>query len=310
MGETEEMNGLVNRPGCELCGSSNGERLISMEYSDPRVADFLEDYYEGRVDQSLLQDAPYEVMKCTDCGFIWQAYVLNESGMKLLYETWISPEESLRKKVQAELSLYVEYADQVKTAIELVDRRPGDIDILDFGMGWGHWCLMAKAFGCNAHGFEISRQRIDFARERGIRVFSNFPELREQRFDFINAEQVFEHVIQPRELLADLVTHLRAGGLIYLSVPNGGHVKRTVKRPEWLATKDAIQPLEHINCFVHETLVQLGQAAGLDLVDVAPPTCTAETQNKVDRIGGLLRRMRGRRKRKGLRTTNLYFRRR
>lgn len=302
------MSELVHRPVCELCGSTRKACLYSVPFSDPRVLAFVDTYYEGRVDQRCLQGGVYEIVKCLDCGFIWQAYVLNENGMRELYENWISAEHSLAKKKFAGLGLYDEYARQVRTAIRHFGKKPFELNVLDFGMGWGYWCLMAKAFGCNVHGFETSHARVRYAEQRGLDVFADLTEVCGQRFDFINAEQVFEHVVQPRELLTAVAATLKPSGVVYLSVPNGLHIEESVARPEWRPSKDPVQPLEHVNCFVHETLLRLAESSGLKLLDGPLGNSTNDRPGGAG-VGGFLRSVLGRRSRQRRQGTKLYFRR-
>jgi len=48
-------------------------------------------------------------------------------------------------------------------------------------------------------------------------------------FDFINVDQVFEHLPYPRATLANLTTKLRAGGVVRISVPNGRRVLKKLR---------------------------------------------------------------------------------
>jgi len=57
---------------------------------------------------------------------------------------------------------------------------------------------MAAAFGCQASGPELTRKQADHARRAGVAVLT-IDELPDARFDFINTEQVFEHLVDPRE---------------------------------------------------------------------------------------------------------------
>jgi hypothetical protein len=104
----------------------------------------------------------------------------------------------------------------------------------------------------------------------GIEVIEN---LSGQRFDFINAEQVFEHIPSPCETLQQLAEHLNSGGVIHIAVPNGAGIERKLARPDWKPTGDAVLPLEHINCFTRRTLIRLGETVGLRVV--APPLVLA-----------------------------------
>lgn len=63
-------------------------------------------------------------------------------------------------------------------------------------MGWGDWFQMAQSFGCKAAGMELSEARVSHAQSRGVPAVE-WQELASRRFDFINTEQVFEHVTDP-----------------------------------------------------------------------------------------------------------------
>ncbi len=257
---------FLYRPNCELCGSDKKKILFSKEFVDLAVWNFLNAYYESRINKNDLADAKYEIAKCSACGFIWQTNILNDELTEKLYGNWISPEQSFVKKKCADISLFYGYAREVRDIFSLLSVKPCEIDVLDFGMGWGHWCLMAKAFGCNARGFEISGERVQFARKNGIEVIDNFAGVASYKFDFINAEQVFEHINNPLQTLKFLARSLKNGGLIHISVPNGNNIERELATPGWKITKNPIHPLEHINCFTHRTLVKLGESAGLEPV--------------------------------------------
>lgn len=251
------------RPKCEVCSSEHIETLLSINFTDPPVWDFLVDYYRNKVPWQALADGKYELAKCLNCGFIWQAQILDSGGMSRLYNQWIDPEWSKAKKQQADVSLYSGYARQVEIIAHLLKKKPAKIDVLDFGMGWGYWCMMAKAYGYKVAGAEISLERIAYAQNNGVEIIENITQVGERRFDFINAEQVFEHINQPLHTLNLLVGILNKDGIIRLSVPNGQGVESAIKRDKWRPIHDAVHPLEHINCFTNKTLLRMARLAGL-----------------------------------------------
>ena len=240
--------------------------LLSKNFTDSTVWNFLETYYEGRINHNELTEGNYEITKCLNCGFIWQAYILNDEGMKKLYDTWTSSEDSLKKKKCADFFLYSKYAHQVQMISLLLNKNPYQIDVLDFGMGWGYWCSMAQAYGYNVSGFEVSEQRIEFASKRGINIINSLDGDIVTKFDFIYSNQVFEHISNPLQTLKLLVSLLKDEGIVCISVPNGKGIEQQIAKPEWQASKDAIHPLEHINCFSRQTIVKLGESAGLKLM--------------------------------------------
>jgi 2-polyprenyl-3-methyl-5-hydroxy-6-metoxy-1,4-benzoquinol methylase len=259
-----EQVGFVRRTRCDLCGSNQQTVLLSKAFTEPVIADFLEVYYGGRIDRTVLAGAAYTVVKCQSCGFMWQQDILNDAGMQALYNVWIAPEESLQKRRENGSSSYARQAAVIGAL--LPHMHAGDIQVLDFGMGWGYWCAAVQAAGYRVTGLELSAERIRFARAMRIEVIER---LDGRRFDFINAEQVFEHIPAPLETLRQLVSHLNPSGIIHIAVPDSVGIERKLARPDWKPSADAALPLEHINCFTRRTLVRLGEAAGLRVI--TPP---------------------------------------
>lgn len=253
------------RQKCDLCGSKKNEVLVSRYFTEPVVFQFLKEYYKNNIHEVDLTDTKYEVAKCRECGFIWQVYILDSDSMAKLYNNWVLSEH-VEKKANADWSLFVKYAREVESIFVLTRRKPSELRILDFGMGWGYWCQMVKAYGCNIMGFDISRERIDYARRLGINAVDQFSDLSQYRFHFVNAEQIFEHIRDPLQVLNRLVGCLESGGVIRISVPDGRGVEKSLADKDWKPSKDALHPLEHINCFTHKTLVRLARESGLSLV--------------------------------------------
>ena len=173
-----------------------------------------------------------------------------------------------------ELSYFVKHARQIVGAIEYLGAAPGEMDVLDFGMGWGDWCRLARGFGCRVWGSDVSSARIAHARESAIPVLA-WDEIPRRQFDLINIEQVLEHVPAPLEILLHLERGLKPAGLIRIGVPNGRGIKRRLKAWDWTAQSGSgrslkpVIPLRHLNCFTHDALVRL--AAGAGFVPVVIP---------------------------------------
>jgi hypothetical protein len=87
---------------------------------------------------------------------------------------------------------------------------------------------------------------------------------------------VFEHLTRPYETAVELAGLLRVGGILRISVPSGLHTVRRLKVGDWsasttsLRTLNSVAPLQHVNCFRHRSLVELGRRAGLELVTLTP----------------------------------------
>jgi len=145
---------------------------------------------------------------------------------------------------------------------------------------------MAKAFGCNSYGTELSETRIKYAESHGIKVIT-WDEILNYSFDFINTEQVFEHIPEPLETLFHLKKSLKSEGLIKIDVPNGDDIKRRLRILDWTAPKGSrnclnpASPLEHINCSNRTSIIRMADIAGLEIVKI-PLTiqCVCSTNRK------------------------------
>lgn len=258
----EQRATFIERPICDVCGSSESTVVVNKPFLDPAVWGFLNTYYEGRISPEALEGGQYEISRCRRCGFLWQRWVLSDHWLGVLYEQWITPAESHASRRSAGIDLYAGYARDMLLFTKLIGKKPADMAVLDFGMGWGTWSLMAKAFGFRSFGHELSPERVAFAQEQGIEVLESLDGIA-QRFDVIVSEQCFEHIPRPRETLEKLSSLLLPGGILRISVPDANRSISKLSQPGWIAAKDAFHPLEHVNAFTHDTLQQFGRSAGL-----------------------------------------------
>lgn len=259
-------NFFVERKQCDLCENNESEILLSKKFSDPTVAPFLQNFYLGKLELDKIADDLYEIAKCKNCGFIYQKYILNSEGMELLYDKWMAQEESLNKQQSVTHDHQLALFKEMLIIEKLVKKAATDTNVLDFGTGWAYWCMMANIFNYNTIGMELSEQRVAFAKSRGVNIAGTFDEVENESRDFINMEQVLEHLPKPLEMLKELNKKLKKGGFIRIAVPNGSSIEKKLKRKNWVAEKNAIHPLEHINCFTHKTLIKIAKEAGFEFI--------------------------------------------
>ena len=253
---------FYSRNTCPICGGGNAENLCELAFTDDRLQAFMDSFYHRRVNNTRLKTITYRVVRCRKCDFIYQQEILDDAGMAALYGDWVDHEQSLSKKRNTKATLFRQYSGQIQTLQRLFPGPPGETRILEYGMGWGYWCRMAQAYGFEVSGYEISAQRCEHAKNMGLNVIDELP-LLQQSFDFIFSNQVFEHLPDPLATLVSLSQRLATDGVIYIRVPDGRGVVRSLRQHGWSSDLDAIHPLEHINCFTRNTLIRLAAAAGL-----------------------------------------------
>ena len=260
------------------------------------MRDYLNAFYGavGTIDHVALEGSDFVLLECRSCGCVYQQEIPGEVLSNQFYEEWIDPQKAfdLYEK-NRNVTAYTFLARSVETIVRHLNKTPSSLKLVDFGMGWGNWSLFAAAFGCEAFGVEISPERIRYAESHGIKVLP-YGEMRNPQFDCINAEQVFEHLPEPLETLEHLRSSLAPGGIIWISVPDGGDIKSRLKQWDWKAPKDspkslnAVAPLEHLNCYSHDVLVAMAAKVGLKPIHV-PAKRSARTHAPDTRSQSLMR---------------------
>lgn len=99
-------------------------------------------------------------------------------------------------------------------------------ELLDVGAGLGTFMDSGRTHGWKVQGIEFNQKSVELGRELfGLDIVAgNFYRLEDyfgdKKFDLINMNHVFEHVLQPREYLDYLRKFLKPGGCVLITVPN------------------------------------------------------------------------------------------
>lgn len=265
---------FVIRKECPACTSGGFKTIYQCRYDEPPIKNYLVEFYspQGTVEFEYLSEATYALCECDVCGLIFQRDIPNDVLMEKLYGQWIDPQKALiRHQKQDDLGYHSQNAQEIMQIISYFRRKPSSLRFFDFGMGWGEWALMAKAFGCESYGTDLSSDRREYAQSNGIKVIM-WDEIPQHRFDFINTEQVFEHIPDPLRTLLHLRTALKTNGILKISVPGANDINRQLKIMDWRAPRGSrnslnpVAPLEHINCFRRTSLLKMASEAQMEEV--------------------------------------------
>jgi len=261
---TNQMQNLTSlfreRSVCPVCSSSSLLCLYQTSYSDKSFRKFLEleptyqHTFWDDYDKGLFKNENYIISKCDDCGFIFQGNVLNDTGLKRLYDQWIDPQATYemhnKQDLLARSRAYVH-------RLNIVLRHFSDftsINILDWGGGCGDFCAAATNGGVNVTALEFSDERKEHLEKRGIDVVK-MDDLKENYYHFINLDQVLEHIVNPVDLLMHIRKYLRDDGVIFVGTPTCARAEVLLRSgnltPE---VYSYLSPLQHINAFTNKTL--------------------------------------------------------
>ena len=270
------MTYLLQRNSCPACDSDTSNEILSLDYDSEPMSSFIVNFYP-RADLGLLKGETYILRLCNSCGLIFQQGVPNNTLANELYENWIDSKTSLNKKqFKGHWTRFRRISDEISLARALIEPNSRPPRVLDFGLGWGDWARMAAAYGCETFGIELSREKAKQAESSGIKILE-LENLPQSEFDYVNMEQVLEHLAAPWEVMKKLTNCLKPGGLLQVAVPNGNKTLAHISSLDWSTAEHSqtmpVHPLEHINCFSHDSLAQLGNRSGLQELTPGIVTC-------------------------------------
>lgn len=261
-------------------------------------------YSSFNIEYEYLKNSNYVLNECINCALIYQKEIPAEFLMTKIYSEWLDVKTVSNfddKKIKIDKS--IRHAKQIENIIKYLDALPNELNFLDFGMGLGTWCRLARRFGCNVYGTDISEERMGYVETSGIKVIG-FEDIPNYQFDFINANQVLEHIAEPLEILLYLSQALKQDGIIKIAVPDGWDIKRsleiwdldkldiyeTSKNPFLEQSENSLNPVspfEHINCFNYDALVMMAKKARLTPVLI--PNIFSEVYSVKQKLKRLVR---------------------
>jgi 2-polyprenyl-3-methyl-5-hydroxy-6-metoxy-1,4-benzoquinol methylase len=265
--------GFHSRDHCPACAGDDTEQLYAAPFSAGGIGTFCRAYY--RIDPERLS-APYELRRCHTCTLVFQRFSGDRHLLTALYSDWVDnpsdPERDIDTyRVDIAAPLLSRDAHEIMAAAAHLKRPLQTLRTLDYGMGWGLWARMSATLGAQSWGLDISEARQLYARSHGIRTVTD-EDLPRAEFDFINLEQLLEHVPEPLPLLQRLGASLAPGGIVKISVPSAERSMSIVRLLRTGAYRGdyqtimPIQPLEHVNSFTRRAVEEIVACAGLELI--------------------------------------------
>ena len=145
---------------------------------------------------------------------------------------------------------------------------------LDVGCNMGMLLRHVKSMGWTGIGVEpsptLSRMAIDHF---GLDVYNCFlhelPEHEQASFDVVALSDVFEHIVDPLPLLAQVGGYMKADGVLYIKVPNArwNLFKQAVLKLLGRAPKQGVwDSYEHVVHYTDHTLTRMLERAQFEVV--------------------------------------------
>nr|MBI4156734.1 class I SAM-dependent methyltransferase [Candidatus Woesearchaeota archaeon] len=168
--------------------------------------------------------AKFNLVKCLNCKLIFVDPLPNSTQRKEMYSKDYFETNKLsgtREKGYMEDQEY--YEQDFKNILRIVKKYKRNGRFLDIGCAAGYFLNLARKYGYQVHGVEISKFASEFARKKfKLDVFNGELEnakFKDNFFDIVVAANVLEHVEDPNKFLLEIKRILKPNGILVIDIP-------------------------------------------------------------------------------------------
>ena len=235
----------------------------------------------------------FNIVQCRKCGLIYVnprpdvETLVKKVYTKGYYLGRNTPEYEENIGVRA-YGDYIGMEKQIKTKFRIKLRRIEKYEkgrrLLDIGCAVGFFLEVAKENGWDVFGVELSEYASNYARERGLNVFTGdvtvtkFPD---EYFDVITIWDVIANLQNPYTNLIEANRMLKQNGLIVISTGKINSIFAKIRGINW----EILAPEGHFFYFSEKTLRDMLDITGFKIVKIT--THGSITQNeRIRRLAG------------------------
>ena len=134
---------FIDQKKCKICSAD--EVVTNLKFENQEIINFFTSVYNKQISNFLkkkIGKKRFILKKCSHCQFIWQSNTPKNLFLKQLYDKIIDPKESFKKSKKTSLETIKNYQREITFIQNFHDKK--NLNILDFGAGWGTWLLAIK----------------------------------------------------------------------------------------------------------------------------------------------------------------------
>lgn len=217
----------------------------------------------------------FQIYECSSCGFQFVHPLPSQLSIEKHYNK-TRVKIDIRDKIQKYLHDFKTNSNNPKRdwydrilAIAKRYLNKESLTILEIGSAYGYFIDYCNNKGHNAIGVEVTQEFANASKDliNGEVLCLKTDEYKkyfgDKKFDFIYLEHVFEHVLDPFDLLENLDYLLNDQGIIILVVPNHKSILSRLFCKHYLWTN----PPDHLYFYNENSLRTLAQKAGMVTVE-------------------------------------------
>jgi SAM-dependent methyltransferase len=218
----------------------------------------------------------FPIVRCSVCRFVFSGWLPPNEFLSTVYEKVIDSDLGRGASVGLDWTGHLLIVAGRLLRAEAARGACGSqgIQVLDLGAGYGTMADVLRTAGLNVFCLEPSPSRRKALASRGLETFEDLARAEGRGpFDLVVLNEVLEHVVDPRGLLARTYRLLKDGSRAWISVPDFPRkrldaVRRDVARGRPLPKEFNLW--EHLNYFSAGSLRSFVALEGFREVAVAP----------------------------------------
>jgi 2-polyprenyl-3-methyl-5-hydroxy-6-metoxy-1,4-benzoquinol methylase len=163
---------------------------------------------------------PYPTGICRGCGNIQQHLYYSEQGIATLYSTYYR--DIYGEQEPAALFRQQQQSGREIHAFVMANGGAGVRSVLEIGTGAGGILSAFREKGFAVKGLDFDERYIAMGRSQGVTINRGGLESLSavEKFDLIIMNHVLEHIVDVKQLMADVAEHLTDNGMFYIEVPS------------------------------------------------------------------------------------------
>ncbi len=236
----------ITKAVCPICGSTD---LVELYKSNANLKKIVFTY-----EFSIEAKKTFRVVKCKQCTHVFCNPIpenIYKYYVDVVDKKYLTQEED--RKVTA------------RKLIQKIKKYKKKGNLLDIGCATGDFLEIAKLFGYNAEGLELSKWSADIARKKGLKIHNStiydFAKKNPNKYDVITLWGVIEHFENPKLEMENINKLLKPKGIVIVWTGDVESITSRIMKRNWWYWLG-----QHIQYFTRASLKLLGENTGFEQV--------------------------------------------
>lgn len=236
---------------CNLCNSTNVKLFYTQKYNNKT----------------------YHYIYCKNCDLYQIRDIIDNISPKYTEKNIDINENTIWHQGEHKQKAYYKYFDLIN---EHYNNNINNFSLLDIGCGTAGFFDYIQEKTINLYGFDASSAQAKYASQKyplvkkatSIKKYLKLLNEPDLKFNLITLWDVVEHIPNPLELFSDIKNYLSDDGLCFISIPNGGALKKKILLYKLLFRNISLDPEEHVFYYTPKSIKYYLNKCGLNAIDI------------------------------------------